>query len=194
MRATCQALQSDYLSAAGSTRSTSSRATLARLRKAGSGSLLTDPLLLQEVLMILMPELSERELGKGDKPSSSEYAAATAMTLFAIHMQSATQPAHNPMQSFAYACGILNSLELSNSIKPRVDAMLLATNEAARIVHIRSLVTLMRGNNINFDYGRFADDLRRLADAKKRSGVQLRWGRDFVYGTRSHFSNSNPQS
>lgn len=188
--ATCQRLQSNYLSGAGSQKSSAARATLARLRRNGTRPLLQDPLLLEEVLTVLDPPLSERELGRGDKPSRSEEACAVAMSLFAVHMQSATKPVHESSTSFAMACGHLYALELSDSIKPRVDSMLLATNKASRITHIRSFVTLMRAKSIAFDYGRLAADLRSLADPTKRPGVQLRWGRDFVRGSRSTTKNS----
>lgn len=180
---TCSRLQSSYLAGGNSASTASARAQLANLRKSAGQTLKLNPLALENVLSALEPPLDPRFLGKGDSASPSETAAFSAMTLFAVHMQSADRPAHSPGTSFAFACGKLHSLALSGSIKPRIDAMLLATSEEARLIHVRSLITLMRGNSISFDYGRFAEDLRSLMDPTKRAGIQLRWGRDFAYGT-----------
>ena len=67
--------------------------------------------------------------------------------------------------------------------------MMVAQDEASRMIHIRSLVTLLRRAKLGFDYGQFANDLRVLGDKKatqkelaRRQGVLLRWGRDFATG------------
>ncbi|AEX45348.1 type I-E CRISPR-associated protein Cse2/CasB [Corynebacterium diphtheriae] len=186
--ATCHRLQEAYLGDRNSARHHSARATLAELRRGATVDIRKNPLGLEKVLFAMAGDFSDRLVGHGDNPSPSEEAAFVALTLFGVHMQSATSPVHIPQVSFASACGRLHSLGTSDSIKPRVDAMLLASQEQARLVHIRSLVTLLRANNIGFDYGLLARDLRALNDPKKRAGIQLRWGRDFAIG---HFHNSN---
>lgn len=179
----CHKLQNAYLGNPNDAATHTARARLADLRRNGSLSLEHDPLALERVLFALLPEFDEELLGKGDAPSPSEEAAFVALTLFAIHMQSAKEPMHRPGTSFAFACGQLNARGLSGSIKSRVDAMLLAGHEGARLKHVRSLVTLLRSQNLGFDYGRLAHDLRALRDPKKRPGIQLRWSRDFSLGT-----------
>lgn len=183
VRETCARLQSAYLGSSDRPANGAARATLANLRKFAGSDLGKSPLALEQVLLTLEPRLAPEALGKSDAPSASEYAAFATLVYFAIHMQSATAPMHDPKVSFARACGRLYALELSGSIKPRVDAMLLATDESARLVHLRSLISLLRANGIAFDYGRFAEDLRGLRNPAKRNGIQLRWGRDFVYGS-----------
>ena len=133
--------------------------------------------------MLLEPPLTDDELGRGDTPSPSELAAYNALTLFAQHMQSATKPVHTTECSFARACGRLQTLSESNSIKPRFDAMQSARDEASRVLHLRSLVTLLRSKELAFDYGSFARDLRSLQYPSRRDGVLLRWGRDYAVGT-----------
>lgn len=187
----CTRLQNSYLNSANHSASGQAKAKLAQLRKANGLRLEQNPLALEKVLLTLEPPLDPTALGKGDAPSPSEKAAAAAMTLFAAHMQSAKVPAHQQNQSFARACGRLQSLGLSKSIEKRIDAMLLASEHNARMVHIRSIVSLMRANQISFDYGELARDLRTLMDPKKRSGVQLRWGRDYSSG---YFHATNRQS
>ena len=156
------------------------------------------PLALEEVLLLLEPPLSELELGRGDKPSASELAAFQALTMLGVHMQSATTDAHIAGQSFAKACGRFYSQSQSQSTKPRFDAMMVAQDEASRMVHIRSLVTLLRRAKLGFDYGQFANDLRVLGDKTvtqkeqaHRQGVLLRWGRDFATGVYASSSNES---
>ncbi|MEJ5927023.1 type I-E CRISPR-associated protein Cse2/CasB [Corynebacterium sp. H128] len=184
---TCHRLQKDYLSDPQSSAHHSARATLAELRRGSSLDFRKDPLCLGKVLFAMQGEFSDRLSGKGDAPSPSEEAAYIALTLFGIHMQSAAEGMHQPGTSFAAACGKLHAQEVSESIKPRIDAMLLAHDERARLTHIRSLVTLLRSKKIGFDYGLLARDLRALGDSKTRSGIQLRWGREFATG---HFRSS----
>ncbi|VEI13472.1 type I-E CRISPR-associated protein Cse2/CasB [Trueperella bialowiezensis] len=182
IHATCSRLQEAYFSDPNSQRHRAARATLAELRRYSSLDLRANPLAVGQVLFVMQEEFSEKLVGKGDAPTPSEKAAYVSLTLFAIHMQSASEPAHVSGIGFARACGRLHAKIASGSVKARVDAMLLASNEDARLVHIRSLVSLLRSNNLGFDYARLATDLRALASIEKRPGVQLRWGRDFAWG------------
>ena len=159
---TASYLQRNYLDRAETAAGADARRVLAELRQSAARSVSTDPLALQRVLMLLEPPLSDDALGHTDKPSPSELAAYNALTLFAQHMQSATKPAHTTECSFARACGRLQTLSESNSIKPRFDAMQSARDEASRVLHLRSLVTLLRSKELAFDYGSFARDLRSL--------------------------------
>lgn len=185
--ATCHRLQGDYLADPSLARHHSARATLAELRRGGSLDISKDPLALGKVLFAMQGEFSEQLAGKGDEPSPSEKAAFVALTLFGVHMQGTNQPVHVPGFSFAAACGQLNAQGTSDSIKPRIDAMLLANDEQARLTHIRSLVNLLRSKEIGFDYGLFARDIRGLSDPAKRPGIQIRWSRDF---SNSYFRNN----
>ena len=90
---TANRLQKNYLERPETIEGTEARRVLAELRKSASREFGTDPLALQHVLSILTPALSDGEIGRGDAPSPSESAAYYALTLFALHMQSATTPA-----------------------------------------------------------------------------------------------------
>jgi len=180
---TASYLQRNYLDRAETAAGADARRILAELRQSAARTFDADPLALQKVLMLLKPPLSDDELGRGDAPSPSELAAYNALTLFAQHMQSARKPVHTTECSFARACGRLQTLSESNSIKPRFDAMQSARDETSRVLHLRSLVTLLRSQELAFDYGNFARDLRSLQYPTRRDGVLLRWGRDYAVGT-----------
>lgn len=179
---TCQRLQGSYFSNPTSKAHHAARASLAQLRRSAGADIESSYMGLANVLFEIGEEFDAKLAGNDESASPPERAAYNALTLFAIHMQSAKTPVHVPTVSFATACGHLHALSTSKSIKPRVDAMLFANSEKARVVHIRSLVALLRDRELGFDYGLLARDLCGLGNPKTRPGVQLRWGRDFALG------------
>lgn len=179
---TVNRLQAQYLGERGEQQKSAARGTLAVLRRAAGQPIDHDPLSLQRTLLVLDPALEEAALGRGDDPSRDEYAAFHALSLFALHMQSARSPMHQRDRSFGSACGRLTSQRQSASLKPRFDAILLARSSRTRLAHTRSLITLLRSEKIGFDYARFAQDLRALENPRTQAGVLLRWGRDFASG------------
>lgn len=180
---TCHRLQENFFMPYGSPQNHLARAQLAELRKITSLNIMDNPLALEKVLFIMKGDFVEKLAGKTDEPSPSEQAAFVALTLFGWHMQSATKPMHTAEISFARACGKLFATGTSDSIKSRVDAMLLARDEKSRLLQIRSLVSLLRSKELPCDYGKLASDLRALMNPKRRPGVLLRWGRDFANGS-----------
>lgn len=179
---TANRLQRNYLERSQTPAGAEARAQLAELRKFSGRNVQDFPIALENVLLMLNPPLSEQELGKGNAPSPSEEAAFYALTLFGTHMQGARKPMHSAEIPFATACGRLFARSSSNSIKPRFDAMQAAADETARMQHLRSLVTLLRSQDLSFDYGRFAEDLRALQKPNRKNAILLRWGRQFVQG------------
>lgn len=180
--ATVTRLQSQMLGEQGERAKAHARGVLAELRRSAGQPIENDPLSLEKTLLVLNPTLTDNAIGHGDSPSPSENAAFHALTLFALHMQSSTRPMHVRNVSFATACGRLYAHGESGSLKPRFDALLLAGSSRSRLIHTRSMITLLRGAQIGFDYAQFANDLRALDDPDRRPGVLLRWGRDFAMG------------
>lgn len=127
------------------------------------------------------PNFPEHYKGKGDALSYEEQATYAAVTLFALHQQSRSQPMHVPNFRFGTAVGQL-VLQTSESMKKRFDALLKARSESARRHYLRSLITLLRSEEIAFDYGQFAQDYMQLLNPEKRDAIILRWSRDFLYG------------
>ncbi|HIW95919.1 MAG TPA: type I-E CRISPR-associated protein Cse2/CasB [Candidatus Corynebacterium gallistercoris] len=191
---TADRLQKDYLQRGSTPAGAEARRCLAELRKFAARRVQDSPLALENVLMMLTPSLSDGELGRGEELSRSERAAFHAMSLFGVHMQSANKPMHSTENSFAFACGQLFARSSSKSIKPRFDAMQAAGDEESRIVHLRSLVSLLRAQQLSFDYGRFAQDLRSLSNPSRKNGVLMRWGRDFARGAQNRASTAAENS
>ena len=76
----------------------------------------------------------------------------------------ATSPGGEPYESPAYR---------------RFTTLATTTNLPGIRVHLGSLITQLRGHDIPFDYGRFANDLLKLQDPSKNAQVRRTWGRDF---------------
>ena len=163
--------------------SSAATAKLAQLRR-GSG---TDPVSHPELWGIIFGEnedthdFPEHYRGKYDTPTRGEYATFTALTLHALHQQSRSQPMHVTNFRFGTAVGQLVR-QTSESMKKRFDALLKARSESARRHYLRSLITLLRSEEIAFDYGQFAQDYMQLQNPEKRDAVILRWSREFLYG------------
>ena len=96
---TADALQRDLLHSPNHVKQAHARAVLATLRKYSAVKLKDHPLALEEVLLLLEPPLSARELEEGGDPSAAELAVFQALTMLGVHMQSATTDAHIPGQS-----------------------------------------------------------------------------------------------
>mgnify|MGYP001762179906 FL=1 len=181
---TVDRLQQGVLGKGSPVSQSEARRILAILRQHGNTPIDKDPLSMERSLSILTFPLADFEYGKGDLPSPSECAAHLALSLFAVHMQSAHKPMHLEGRSFAAACGMLVARSDSESLKPRFDAMVLASDPTARIIHMRSLITLLRSQELGFDYGSLAVDLRSLAKPDRKNHVLMRWGRDFARAAR----------
>ncbi|MFC0673204.1 type I-E CRISPR-associated protein Cse2/CasB [Brachybacterium hainanense] len=186
VRRSASRLQEQYLGRRGDRHQAEARGRLAELRRHAGFTPMQRPLALQAVLDSLEPQFVPEDLQyqrNKDEPSPSEKAAFDAMTLFALHMQSARAPMHIPGRSFGTAMGMLRRGSASDSLKLRFDALLASRDERSRLTHARSLITLLRGAGIGFDYGIFARDLRTLS-GPHRAGVLLRWGRDVASAPR----------
>jgi CRISPR system Cascade subunit CasB len=177
--ATAARLQAEFLGMRSDRQQADARAHLAILRRSAGSEPEREPLAWQSVLDMLDPPLMPDETWERDEPTKSERAAFDALTLFALHMQSRTKSMHVSGRSFGTAMRLLRRDRPSGSIKPRFDALLAARQDRARLTHARSLITLLRAEDIGLDYGLFAQDLRTLM-SPKRHGVLLRWGRDFA--------------
>lgn len=156
------------------------RTALSRLRRAAGAQPGDDPIAWVFVMEDLLMNLPEYEIGRGDEPSSGEWAAFTAMTMFALHQQSHKTSMHLKRRSIGHALGELRVRSDSKSIKARFDALQTAPTHKALQYHLRSIVSMLNSYAIPLDYGLLGQDLKKLSNPKQRPGVIVRWGRDYV--------------
>lgn len=158
---------------------------LAKLRRAAGSEPGTDPAAWQVAFLgYSIPE------DDWPFPTYDEQGVYTAMTLFALHQQSKSEPMHVAGPSLGTA---LNSLAHtggdgpSESVIRRFNALVTADTPEETRWHLRSLVGQLRARGIPLDYGVLAADLAALAGRRNknesegagRRRVQLRWSRDF---------------
>ncbi|UOR01726.1 type I-E CRISPR-associated protein Cse2/CasB [Leucobacter allii] len=118
-----------------------------------------------------------------DTVAPQERAAYDAITLYALHQQGQRGSGmHRAGRSFAAAARLLG-IALGDSgragLVRRFNIVGTATSTASRVHHARGLIAQLRSEGIGFDYGIFADDLRKLDDPRRADGVRMRWGREF---------------
>ncbi|OFL66334.1 type I-E CRISPR-associated protein Cse2/CasB [Brevibacterium sp. HMSC063G07] len=172
-----QSLQQQFLNEAPA-----ARGSLAELRRAVD----EEPGVNPRVWAMVLECLPEYAQGRTDEASRGEWAAFTALTLYAVHQRGNSAPMHTRDVPFAQVVGKVVRDD-SASLKGRYDAIITATSFAGQRHHLRSLIGLLSSKNTPewstaFDYGQFASDILQLQNPAKRSSVQRRWGRDFYHG------------
>nr|PZN18838.1 MAG: type I-E CRISPR-associated protein Cse2/CasB [Mycolicibacterium hassiacum] len=167
-----QRLQADYLAGVPY-----ARAALAKLRRAVGKPAGSVPEVWAYTLAVVPTTLSWER----DEPSHAEEAAHAALTLYAVHQQSMSVPAHLSGVSFGSAVAKLAHGERvsEDAVARRFMAVATAISMDEVLVHVRGLITQLRAKQLGFDYARFADDLQRLLNPRYAASVRLAWGRDF---------------
>jgi CRISPR system Cascade subunit CasB len=159
------------------------RATLAMLRR-GIGKA---PGAIPELWEMTLSELPSSIGGQGDDIiTQGEWAAYTALTLFALHQQG------NKIKEDCMSCEgetlgrvarrlIGGDNDAEKRIKRRFDAAATADDPAEFAYHLRGLIQLFKAKDLPLDYPALAQDLFSFQDLNTRDAVRLRWGRDFYY-------------
>jgi CRISPR system Cascade subunit CasB len=116
---------------------------------------------------------------------SREDAAHVTLGLFALHQQSHAPGSMNqPDWGFGRACRFLRQRRSTkgsseDGVERRFRAALSAESLTALAVHLRGLVTLLRGEDIPLDFARLFWDLSAWRNPQRRDKVALRWARDY---------------
>ena len=149
------------------------RGELAALRRGVSRS----PGELPEIWELTRVEVPD---GAGDAPTWEEIAVHTAMTLYAVHQQSRTEPMFRPGIGLGSAAHDLVGRDEENpSARARFNALVTSTTVAELRHHLRGFVSLLRARGIALDHAMLADDIvgfQRPGGAKK---VRLAWARQY---------------
>ncbi|MRH93037.1 type I-E CRISPR-associated protein Cse2/CasB [Nocardia sp. SYP-A9097] len=116
-------------------------------------------------------------------PTPWEQAAHDSITLYAWHQQSKREGMHRRGASFGTAMRVLGEQTSVEAVRRRFHALGTAAHHDARLILLRGLVSQLRAQAIPLDYGRLAQDLRRLHEHTYAHQVLLAWGRDYHRGT-----------
>lgn len=188
-------LQEGYLDRRGPAVQASAQADLARLRAADPA----DPVRHPDVWQVTSDNTSNviSPQDGPDEPTSAESARHCAMVLYALHQQGKDQPMHQAKVGFAQAARVLGSKraaageEFDPSVRGRFDQVILASTLAVRAEHLKSLVRMMRSEDVGFDYCRLAVDLYDMSTPDGARRVRLAWSRDLYRRADSEVASSN---
>lgn len=172
------ALQRGYLSA-----ESRARGQLAALRRAST----QHPGSVPEVWDLTQPETLPA--GVGDEPTWEEQAIHTAMTLYAVHQQSRSEPMHTLGVSLGQAAARLigRGDEENPAARARFNALVTSSTLSELQRHLRTFVRLLRSEGIALDYARLADDVERFQRPGGAMTVRRRWARQ-LYQRPAHTS------
>ena len=116
----------------------------------------------------------------GDAPTGEEIAVHTAMTLYAVHQQSRTEPMFRPGIGLGSAAHDLVGRDEENpSARARFNALVTSTTVAELRHHLRSFVSLLRARGIALDHAMLADDVLRFQQPGGAKKVRLAWARQY---------------
>lgn len=157
------------------------RAELARLRRA-AGS--TPGSSLEVLEHILSDEfvLSRTD----DTPTDAERAAHLAMTLYALHQQSRSEPMHQDNHGLGYAVHRLlpaafDTRKDNHPVLRRFQTLGSSDSFEELAHHGRGVVGLLRAQGFPLDYGLLAEQFTRWQRPDGATSVRLAWGRDFYF-------------
>ena len=149
------------------------RGELAALRRGVSRS----PGELPEIWELTRVEVPE---SAGDAPTWEEIAVHTAMTLYAVHQQSRTEPMFRPGIGLGSAAHDLVGRDEENpSARARFNALVTSTTVAELRHHLRGFVSLLRARGFALDHAMLADDVLRFQQPGGAKKVRLAWARQY---------------
>ena len=119
----------------------------------------------------------------GDAPTREEVAVHTAMTLYAVHQQSRTDPMFHPGKGLGHASReLIGPPDQENpSARKRFNALVTSTTITELRHHLRDLVSLLRARGITLDHAMLADDIVRFQRPGGAKEVRLAWARQYHF-------------
>ncbi|MDO4791378.1 MAG: type I-E CRISPR-associated protein Cse2/CasB [Buchananella hordeovulneris] len=118
----------------------------------------------------------------GDEPTGEEIAVHTALTLYAVHQQSRSEPMHVRDQGLGHAARALvgTGAEENESLRARFNALVTSATISELRHHLKSFSSLLRAKGIALDYALLAGDLARFQTPGGASAMRLTWAREFA--------------
>lgn len=169
------------------------RAKLAKLRR----GIDKKPGDIPETWGILFADMPKGMMSQNGEPTRAEWAAYTALTLYALHQQSKDIKEKNMHTTEeegrlgrAMGCLVEQQAEGKNEdgqekvrdrIARRFNAFVTARDMVEASYYLRALVQLLRANDIPLNYIQLADDLYQFQSSYEVAKVRLKWGQDFYY-------------
>ena len=150
------------------------RGDLAALRK-GANRLPGELPEIWELTSVHVPDYA------GDAPTWEETAVHAAMTLYAVHQQSRTEPMFAPGRGLGHAARSLIGPpdEENPSARARFNALVTSTTVTELLHHLRGLISLLRARSIPLDHAMLADDILHFQQPGGARRIRLTWARQY---------------
>ena len=159
------------------------RAQLATLRR-GVGRKPGD---MPDLWGLLFADMPEEMMSRTAEPTAAEWAAYTALTLYATHQQGTEinrQNMHTGQDAGRLGKAVARLVKNADDrerIARRFNAFATASGMTEAAHHLRGLIQLLRAEEIPLNYIRLAGDLYRFQNPEYAPDVRLSWGQDFYW-------------
>lgn len=159
------------------------RAQLATLRR-GVGRKPGD---MPDLWGLLFADMPEEMMSRTAEPTAAEWAAYTALTLYATHQQGTEinrQNMHTGQDAGRLGKAVARLVKNADDrerIARRFNAFATASDMTEAAHHLRGLIQLLRVEEIPLNYIRLAGDLYRFQNPEYAPDVRLSWGQDFYW-------------
>ncbi|NLN97111.1 MAG: type I-E CRISPR-associated protein Cse2/CasB [Eubacteriaceae bacterium] len=156
-----------------------SKAILAELRR-GIGKKPGENPKLWEITLANIPEEYYSKYGE---PTYVEWAIYISLTLFAFHQQGNSLETklmhHRDVNIGAALAQLVKEDEDESRIKRYLDRLVTASDVIEMARHLRSAVSLLKGEKIGLDYAGLAVDIFRFNFIEGKQSVSLLWAQSF---------------
>lgn len=164
--------------------------TLAQLRR----GIAKEPGEVPQLWGYFLQDMPEEFFGSGE-PSRAEWAVYSAVTLFSLHQQG-KDPKSEPMQKDGMTLGqamaqLVTNEDEEKRVTRRFQTVATASSVGELCHYLRSLVQMLRGENIGLDYPLLAKDIYCFQFPELIARVRLNWGQDFYGKLRTKFTDKN---
>lgn len=121
------------------------------------------------------------EAGQRGEVSRQFAAEHVALALYGLHQQGQTANMHQAGVSLGKAMARLKAIGgfSSDALDRRFNSAATATSQHELTLHLRSLVTLLRGAQIRLDYSRLLRDIQFWDFPDAQARVRRAWGHDY---------------
>ena len=142
-----------------------------------------------ELWGLFFAEMNPLMFSQDGEPTPAEWAAYTALTLYAVHQQGREISEENMHKEGEEECGlgravarlIENEEDDRERIAKRLNAFAMAGNIQGAAHYLRGLIQLLHAKRIPLDYVKLAEELYDFQNPDHVSKVRLGWGQDFYY-------------
>ncbi len=147
---------------------------------------------------ITLNGLSEDWFSNTGQPTHVEWAVYLALTLYAYHQQSKDIKKNNMhIDNVSLGVAVARLAEKPEDldrVKRYLDRLVTSASVQEMQIHLRSVISLLRGKDIGLSYLQLSKDIYLFMDSHSRNNVQLKWAQDFYRGINNYEDKKQEES